>query len=199
MSLRRRGEATVPKDRGESRLSRARSVGSDFSVQRPAPDFGELQAARRVGRYLRKVSVAWRVCPFCDPRPGVLLCYAGAEWASDKTKGGAVTLGGEVFGCWGEEAAKCRASHETIVDNKLALDEKGHTAVKPRACAPKHCSESGFVSCVALVASSCVTVKMPWARIQGGGLCLNLTSAGKELCLVDFTCLSFVDSFSCGQ
>ena len=41
-----------------------------------APNLGDLQAAKRVGRYLRKVPVAWLKFTFWDPRPGVLLCYA---------------------------------------------------------------------------------------------------------------------------
>ena len=48
-----------------------------------APTLGVLQAAKGVGRYLRKVPVAWQGFPFCDPRPGVLLCYADAECATE--------------------------------------------------------------------------------------------------------------------
>ena len=52
---------------------------------------------KRIGRYLRKAPV--------DPRPGELLCYTDADWASDKTSrrsmsGGVVTLGGGVLNCW---------------------------------------------------------------------------------------------------
>ena len=70
-----------------------------------APTLGDLQAAKGVGHYLRKVLVAWQGFPFCDPRPGVLLCYAGGEWATGQvsrrsTIGGVVTLGGGVLRCW---------------------------------------------------------------------------------------------------
>ena len=40
-----------------------------------APALGDLQAAKRVGRFLRKVPLAWQRLPICDPRPGVLFCY----------------------------------------------------------------------------------------------------------------------------
>ena len=50
-----------------------------------SPSFGVLQAAKRVGRHLRKTPVAWQGFAFRDPRPGVLLCYTDADWASDRT------------------------------------------------------------------------------------------------------------------
>ena len=55
--------------------------------------------------YLRKAPVAWLGFPFHDPRPGELLCYTDADWASDKTSrrstsGSVVTLGGGVLNCW---------------------------------------------------------------------------------------------------
>ena len=64
-----------------------------------------LQAAKRVGRYLKKALVAWQGFPFHDRRPQELLCYTDADWASDKTSrkstsGGVVTHGGGVFDCW---------------------------------------------------------------------------------------------------
>ena len=63
-----------------------------------------MQAAKRVGRYLRKAPVAWQGFNFHDPRPEELLCFSDADWASDKTSrrstsGGVVTLGGGVFNC----------------------------------------------------------------------------------------------------
>ena len=67
---------------------------------------GDMQAAKRVGRYLRKAPVAWQGYPFRDPPPGSLLCYADADWASDKTsrrstRGGVV--GGGVLNCWAKK------------------------------------------------------------------------------------------------
>ena len=44
-----------------------------------------MRAATRVGRYLRKAPVAWQGFPLHDKRPGELLCYTDADWASDKT------------------------------------------------------------------------------------------------------------------
>ena len=72
-----------------------------------SPGLGDMQAAKRVGRYLRKALVACQGFPFRDPRPGELLCHTGADWASDKTSrrstSGAVTLGGGVLDCWAKK------------------------------------------------------------------------------------------------
>ena len=73
-----------------------------------SPPIGDMRAATRVGRYLRKALVAWQGFPFHDPRPGELLCYTDADWASDKTSrrstsGGVVTLGGGVLNCWAKK------------------------------------------------------------------------------------------------
>ena len=70
-----------------------------------SPGLGDMQAVKRVERYLRKAPVAWQGFPFHDSRPGGLLCYTDADWASDKTSrrsmsGGVVTLGGGVLNCW---------------------------------------------------------------------------------------------------
>ena len=70
-----------------------------------SPNLRDMQAAQRVGRYLRK---AWQGFPFHDPRPGKLLRYTDADWASDKTSrkstsGGVVTLGGGVLNCWAKK------------------------------------------------------------------------------------------------
>ena len=46
---------------------------------------GDMQAAKRVGRFLRKASVAWQDFPFHDLWPAELQCYTDADWASDKT------------------------------------------------------------------------------------------------------------------
>ena len=78
-----------------------------------SPSLGDMQAAKRVGRYLRKALDAWQSFPFRDPRPGELLCYTDADWASDKTSrrstsGGVVTLGGGVLNCWAKKQ-KCVA------------------------------------------------------------------------------------------
>ena len=76
-----------------------------------AASLGDLQAATRVGRYLRKAPVAWQC------RHGVVLCYADADWASDKisrrsTNGRVMTLGGGVLNSLGEETVsevlRCR-------------------------------------------------------------------------------------------
>ena len=69
---------------------------------------GDMRAAKRVGRYLRKAPVARQGFPFHDPRPEELLCYTDADWASDKTSrrstsGGVVTLGGGVLNCWAKK------------------------------------------------------------------------------------------------
>ena len=65
---------------------------------------GDMQAAKRVGRYLRKAPVAWQGFPCHDPRLGELLCYMDADWASDETSRrstrGVVTPGGGVLNCW---------------------------------------------------------------------------------------------------
>ena len=73
-----------------------------------SPSIGDMRAAKRVGRYLRKAPVAWQGFPFHDPRLGELLCYTDADWASDKssrrsTSGGVVTLGGGVLNCWAKK------------------------------------------------------------------------------------------------
>ena len=39
---------------------------------------GEQQAAKRFGRYMRKVPLAWQGLTFCDPRPRALLSCAAA-------------------------------------------------------------------------------------------------------------------------
>ena len=41
-----------------------------------SPGLGDMQASTRVGRYLKRAPVAWQGFPFCDPRPGELLCFA---------------------------------------------------------------------------------------------------------------------------
>ena len=66
------------------------------------PSIGDMRAAKRVGRCLRKAPFAWQRFPFHDFRPEGLLCHTDADWASDKTSrtstsGGVVTLGGEFF------------------------------------------------------------------------------------------------------
>ena len=73
-----------------------------------SPSIGDMRAAKRVGRYLRKAPVAWQGFPFYDPRPEELVCYTDADWASDKTSrrstsGGVVTLGGGVLNCWAKK------------------------------------------------------------------------------------------------
>ena len=50
-----------------------------------SPSIGDMRAAKRVGRYLKKAPVAWQGFPFHDPRPEELVCYTEAGWASDKT------------------------------------------------------------------------------------------------------------------
>ena len=50
-----------------------------------SPCIGDMRAAKRVGRFLRKAPVAWLCFPFHDPWPEELLCYTDADWASDKT------------------------------------------------------------------------------------------------------------------
>ena len=72
-----------------------------------SPSLGDMQAAKRVGRYLRRAPVAWQGFSFHDPRPGELLCCT-AGWASDKTSrtstsGGVVTLGGRILNCWAKK------------------------------------------------------------------------------------------------
>ena len=72
-----------------------------------SPSLGDMQAAKRVGRYLRKAPVAWQGFPIHDPRIGELLCFTDADWASDKTSrrstsGGVVILGG-VLNCWAKK------------------------------------------------------------------------------------------------
>ena len=69
-----------------------------------SPSFGDMQAATRVGRYLRKAPVAWQGFPCHDPWPRELLCDTGADWASHKTSlrsmsGEVMTLGGGVLNC----------------------------------------------------------------------------------------------------
>ena len=69
-----------------------------------SPGMGDMRAAKRVGRYLRKAPVAWEGFPFHDPWLVELLCYTDADRASDKTSrrstsGGVVTLGGGVLNC----------------------------------------------------------------------------------------------------
>ena len=73
-----------------------------------SPRLGDMQAAKRVGRYLRKAPFAWQGFPFHDPRPEELLYYTDADWTSDKTSrrsmsGGVVTLGGGVLNCWAKK------------------------------------------------------------------------------------------------
>ena len=63
---------------------------------------------KRVGRYLRKAPVAWQDFPFHHPRPEERLCYADADWASDKTSrrstsGCVVTLDGGLLNCWAKK------------------------------------------------------------------------------------------------
>ena len=77
-----------------------------------SPSLGEMQAAKRVGRFLRKALVAWQGFPFHDPRPGELLCYTDADWAADKTSrrstsGGVVTLDGGVLNCCAKKQKEC--------------------------------------------------------------------------------------------
>ena len=73
-----------------------------------SPSLGDMQAAKRVGRYLKKAPVAWQGFPFHDPRPEELLCHTDADWAADKTSrrstsGGVLTLGGGVLNCWAKK------------------------------------------------------------------------------------------------
>ena len=85
-----------------------RNATSFLAGAASAPNLGDLQAAKRVQRYLIKVPVAWQGFPACDPRPGVVRCSADADWASDKvswrsTSGSVVTLGGGVLSCWAKK------------------------------------------------------------------------------------------------
>ena len=73
-----------------------------------SPSIGDMIAAKRVGRYLRKAPVAWQGFPFHDSRPEELLCYTDADCPRDKTSrrstsGGVVTLGGGVLNCWAKK------------------------------------------------------------------------------------------------
>ena len=73
-----------------------------------SPSIGDMRAAKRVGRYLRKAPVASQGFPFHDPQPEELLWYTDADWASDKTSrrstsGGVVTLGGGGLNCWAKK------------------------------------------------------------------------------------------------
>ena len=73
-----------------------------------SPSIGDMRAAKRVGRYLRKAPVAWQGFLFLDPWPEELSCYTDADWASDKTSrrstsGGVVTLGGGVLNWWAKK------------------------------------------------------------------------------------------------
>ena len=55
-----------------------------WQVQSPQPGLGDMQAAKRVGRYLRKAPVAWQGFNFHDPRPGELQCYTDAGWVQTR-------------------------------------------------------------------------------------------------------------------
>ena len=64
-----------------------------------SPSIGDMRAAKRVGRYLRKAPVAWQGFPFHDPRPEELLevdewrCRDSWWWS---------------FFLFGEETEECR-------------------------------------------------------------------------------------------
>ena len=58
---------------------------SCLAIAVSSPSIGDMRAAKRVGRYLRKALVAWQGFPFHDPRTEEILCYTNADWASDKT------------------------------------------------------------------------------------------------------------------
>ena len=73
-----------------------------------SPSNGDMRAAKRVGRYLRKAPVVWQGFLFYDPQPEELLSHTDADCASDKTsrrstRRGVVTLGGGVLNCWAKK------------------------------------------------------------------------------------------------
>ena len=53
-----------------------------------SPSIGDMIAAKRVGRYLRKAPVAWQGFPFHDSRPEELLCYTDADCPQTRLLGG---------------------------------------------------------------------------------------------------------------
>ena len=88
----------------------SRYATSCLASEASAPSLGDLQTAKRVGRYLRKA----QGCPFFDPRPGLLLCHAGADWASEKGFSAVDEWRGRDPWRWsyqllGEETAECCA------------------------------------------------------------------------------------------
>ena len=84
---------------------------------------GDMQAAKRVGRYFRKAPDAWQGFPFHDPGPGELLCYTDAGWASDKTSRRS-TSGGVVTECCTVNLGKraVRSHHVKIFGDPERVD-----------------------------------------------------------------------------
>ena len=88
--------------------------------------------SKRVGRYLRRAPVAWQGFSFHDPRPGELLCYTDADWASDKTSrrstsGGVVTPRGGVLNCWrrNRRVSHCQAGRVSCSQPSLRARDHG--------------------------------------------------------------------------
>ena len=73
-----------PLNEEEKRLHERIVATSCLASAVSSPSIGDMRAAKRVGRHLRKALVALQGFPFHDPRPGELLCFTDAYWASDK-------------------------------------------------------------------------------------------------------------------
>ena len=57
-----------------------RSATSCLAGAASGSSLGDLQAAKRVGRYLWKVPVAWQGNACCSPGRGMLWCYLDGVW-----------------------------------------------------------------------------------------------------------------------
>ena len=124
--------------------------------------------------------MAWQGFPFCVFRPGVLLCCAVADWASDKvsrrlTSGVVVTLGSGLFGCWAKKQ-RCVALSSWVSELFSAIT----------ACTRTLAIQSGLKDLASVAAETDCVLK-------------SVLSSHARLSLkghVDFRCLSFVVSLT---
>ena len=100
-----------------------------------SPSLGDMQAAKRVERYLRKAVVAWQGVTIHDPESSCATRMPTGPQTrplGGRRAGGVVTLGGGVLNCWAKKQKKklhCQAGKASCLQpSRRARDLCGSTA-----------------------------------------------------------------------